>query len=446
MQLLQSANYPPPTTDPLTGLYNHRILQETIVQEIQRARKTGHPFSIVLVDIYNFHLLNETHGYHKGDTLLVVVAKLLLSLSRQQDTVGRYGGDEFLLILPDTDSSNAFKLAEKVISSASRIKFKIAPDKSIPLELIIGIASFPEDCSTRQELTALAEKALSEAKTQGANTIRLASQEICDVYAYHDKCFGILHSLIIAIDAKDHYTKQHSENVAYYALELARELKLPLPDQKKLYFAGLFHDIGKIGIPEHILRKPDTLTDQEYEIIKQHPKLSKIILAEIPQFKDILDIVLYHHERLDGTGYPEGLKGPKIPCLARLIAVIDTFSALTVDRPYHKALPPDQAIAILEKAAGSQLDPELTRAFTRMIADLSQQEKPLTCWQYKNCDKYKCPLYHNQKLGHICWLIRDILYHDVDEKFTNKRSFCSKCSFYKQITSNRKGRKQQKTT
>jgi diguanylate cyclase (GGDEF)-like protein len=414
--------------DCLTGLANHRFMQERLNMEIQHAQRTDNSLSVMIVDIYNFRLFNETYGYKKGDELLKLVARLLSSSVRRVDIVGRYGGDEFILILPGTVSDGAVVMAKRILTSAAQCKFPVSTTKVIPIDLNIGIAVFPDDSSTRQEIVSMTEEAVAEARQQGANTIRVAKPGICRGYAHQDRAFSVLDSLVVAVDTKDHYTKLHSENVAYWALELAQRLKLSKAVKKSLYFGGLLHDIGKIGIPESILRKPGALTEEEIKIIQQHPVLGKMIIQEVPQFKDMLDMVLHHHEWFDGKGYPDGLKGEQIPFLARLLGVVDAFSAMTIDRPYHKALSVEKAISKLEQGSGIQFDPQIVKPFIKVVRDVAVKGKALTCWEYKKCKKYNCPLYNN-KLGHLCCVIREILYDGDDKSFANDQTCCETCSF-----------------
>ena len=173
----------------------------------------------------------------------------------------------------------------------------------------------------------------------------------------------MLDGLVAAVDNKDHYTRQHSEDVTAYAVALAGELGLSAESQRTVRIAGLLHDVSKIGVPDRILRKPARLSDDETEIVKQHASLGEVIIKSVPNIGEVVDAVSAHHERFDGRGYPRGQAGAEIPLLGRILAVADAYSAMTTDRPYRRALSAQDARAELGRAAGSHLDPEVVRAF-----------------------------------------------------------------------------------
>jgi putative nucleotidyltransferase with HDIG domain len=237
----------------------------------------------------------------------------------------------------------------------------------------------PQDGRTALDLLSVAEAALREAKTSGGQVTKVADQATIGSLAAQNTVFGVFEGLLVSVDTKDHYTRSHSEDVTGYALFLADELRLTDEERRLLRLAGLLHDIGKIGIPDGILRKPARLTDEEYDIVKQHVALGDAIVGAVPQLAEVRAGVRHHHERWDGNGYLDGLRGEAIPRLARILAVADAYSAMTTTRPYRKALTPEEALARLAQAAGTQLDPELAMAFvTAMRRRLAAGGAPMS--------------------------------------------------------------------
>ncbi len=373
------------TTDPLTGLANHRCLMDRLDEEMARARRSGHAFAVLMVDIDGFKLINDTHGHTVGDDLLRIVARTMRESLRSTDILGRYGGDEFMALLPETPSEGVPDVCERVLASIAAQGFevdsKVKPDArpgltgptgdpgnqrnriTLPVRLSMGAAVFPTDSATRLELISLADAAMYASKRAGGGTLTMAHATDVGFLAAQNNTFSVLEGLVTAVDGKDHYTRAHSEHVAKFALRLAETLGMD-PDARRLIrIAALLHDVGKIGIPDHILRKPGPLDAGERETVRQHPLLSEMVMRETPQLVDILDAVRHHHERYDGEGYPRGLRGEEIPFIARILAIADSFSAMVTDRPYRKALTLDEAIKELRKGAGSQFDPALVEPF-----------------------------------------------------------------------------------
>ncbi len=358
-------------TDALTKLPNHRHLMGRLDQEMARATRSGHPLSLMMIDIDDFKLVNDAHGHTVGDRLLQEVAQVLQDALRTTDIVGRYGGDEFLAILPETGQSEAKLAAERLLSAVRGLKFVVPHEESrceasganIPVRLSVGISTYPYDSATRLELISFADTAMYSSKQTGGNTATSAQATDSGFLADQNSTFSVLEGLVNAVNAKDHYTRLHSEQVAYHALRLAESLGLTSEQKRMLRVASLLHDVGKIGIPDRILRKPGPLNHEEREVISQHPLLGEMIIREVPHLSDMIDAVRHHHERYDGKGYPRGLSGEKIPFISRLIAVADAYSAMTLDRPYRSALSREEAVAELRRCAGTQLDPDLVSAF-----------------------------------------------------------------------------------
>ncbi|MCL5961942.1 MAG: diguanylate cyclase, partial [Chloroflexi bacterium] len=383
-------------TDSLTGLPNHRHLMDRLDEEIARARRSSHPLAVMMIDVDDFKLVNDAHGHTKGDDLLRLVARTLLDTFRQTDKLGRYGGDEFLALLPETDREEAALVAERLLSAMRAQQFCVprrnthrgkgasaqtadghhSGGVAIPVRLSIGVAVYPLDSSNRLELISLADAAMYSSKRGGGNLATLVHSTDSGFLAAQNTTFSVLEGLVNAVDGKDRYTRVHSEYVAEFGLGLAQVLGLSPQSKRMIRIASLLHDVGKIGIPDRILRKPGELDDDERETIKQHPLLSEMIIREVPQLTDVLEAVRHHHERYDGTGYPRGLQGSEIPFLSRIISIADAYSAMILDRPYRKALSPVEAAEELRRNASTQFDPELVEAFIRSLA-LSPQSSAL---------------------------------------------------------------------
>ena len=351
---------------------------ELLYRVVPSAIFTVGPDRIIIDD---FKLVNDAHGHTVGDRLPQEVAQVLQGSLRTTDIVGRYGGDEFLAILPETDQAAAKLAAGRLLSAVRGIRFVVPREDirantnggAIPVRLSVGISTYPYDSATRLELISLADTAMYSSKQAGGNAATSAHATDSGFLADQNSTFSVLEGLANAVDAKDHYTRIHLEQVAHHALRLAESLGLTAEQKRILRVASLLHDVGKIGIPDRILRKPGALNQEEREIISQHPLLGEMIIREVPHLSDMIDAVRHHHERYDGKGYPRGLQGEKIPFLSRLIAVADAYSAMTLDRPYRSALSREEVIAELRRCAGTQLDPDLVSAF---IFGLDQDPRP----------------------------------------------------------------------
>ena len=363
-----SSLYSQAVNDPVTGLFNHRYLQEQLELELRRAERFAKPVTILVADADNFRLLNETHGHRAGDRLLRLLSGIIRESCRDSDVVGRYGSDEFLFLLAETIPEQALILANRLLEACRQAAFKPnAGNTRLPVSVSIGIASYPGNAINRQDLLAQAFRALQQSKREGGNRLTLADARQGFLMTGRGASHTALEGLLTAVDNKDHYTREHSQSVADYLFALACELGLTDEEGQKAWLAGLFHDVGKICIPQEILCKPASLSRTEYEVVKQHPHMGWLIIRAVPQLSSILEGVLYHQEHWDGGGYPEGLSGEDIPLLARLVCVVDAYTAMTSDRPYRKALDNLVSLAELEKEAGKQFDPEVVRAFSRLV-------------------------------------------------------------------------------
>ncbi len=384
--------------DILTGLKTHRAFQESLSAHIERAKNNDSPLSVVIFDVNNISQINREFGHAKGDEVIKLVSEKIKQNIRSVDVAGRYGGDEIALILPDTDNSEASYITEYLNYSLSCCLV----DDVGSLKVSVGLATFPTCAKEQEKLLILAEQAMIISKNKGykngisvmvnAQDINFWNEAALDSFAaviskrhsqlglnfeeelvekFHsdstnsnNHLIDVVTSLAGAIDAKDTYTKGHSISVSRYSEALARALNLPDEEVERIKLGALLHDVGKIGIPENVLKRPGKLEDDEWEIMKQHPVIgAEKVLAPVEALKDLIPIVKHHHEHWDGTGYPDNLKGEEIPLAARIVAVADTFHALISDRPYRKGLPLEKAIEILRIGSGIQWDKELVRKF-----------------------------------------------------------------------------------
>lgn len=393
-------------TDTLTGLYTHRGFQEVLTVELKKAEENESNLSIIMLDINNISKINRELGHAKGDEVIKLLAEKVKQNIRSTDKAGRYGGDEIAIILPDTSTADAKYLAEYITYCLSCCFV----DDVGPVKVAVGIATYPECSKDQEKLLILAEQAMyiSQAKgyKEGMSAIISSADynfwddealnSFAEVVAKRHSQLGIdfgeelLHkfnneqivsqnhlmelanSLASAIDAKDPYTKGHSTSVSRYSEALARAINLPEDEVQRIKLGALLHDVGKIGIPENVLKKPGKLEGEEWEIMKQHPVIgAEKVLAPNDALRDLIPIVKYHHEHIDGSGYPEHLKGEKIPLAARIVAVADTFHALISDRPYRKGMSVEKACEILKDGAGKLWDTDLVRQFIAIAPSLS---------------------------------------------------------------------------
>ena len=352
--------------DPLTGLYNHRGIHQRLAIEGRRAQQRGGALSLVMIDLDDFKLLNDTYGHPAGDRVLGQVSDTIRSVLRHTDLAGRVGGDEMMLVLPDTDRQGAMQMAERLQQTLSQKPFVTGKDRGIPLHLSLGVATYPTDADTLTGLVGVADASLYASKQRGGDTITEAATR-GDVSAPSTSLRGIAGRLMDVVGSRDHYTRRHSDQVAVHAQKLGETLGLPGQSLDTLKLAAMLHDVGKIGLGSRILRKPAPLTDEEERSQRLHVDMGEAIIRDLPRVAEVLEAVHAHHERYDGSGYPTGLFGEDIPLLARILAVADAYAAMTVDRPYRAKLTGDQAKVELLKVAGSQLDPELVDAFVQAL-------------------------------------------------------------------------------
>jgi diguanylate cyclase (GGDEF)-like protein/putative nucleotidyltransferase with HDIG domain len=404
-------------TDGLTGVKTHRFLMEALSAEWKRSTRAGRPFALVLMDLDHFKFVNDFYGHLEGDVVLQRFGQILEEHCRRSDVVARYGGDEFVVLMPETTVEQAHQLTHK-------LRTWVASDPALREKNItasFGIAAFPIHGSTPQELIQLADAAMYLSKHQGGNAVSSAEQfgaaeaqkwkrDVLEAYlgvtlkrtfstgpeAFEEiarrleqfaRSLGdgealseaaplpqalieTLTSLALALDAKDYYTQGHSQKVSAYAVMAARALGLPSQEVEEIRLAGLLHDVGKVGIPESILNKSGPLDAEEWETMKSHAVLGARLLDPLRGVLRLQQAIRHHHEYFDGSGYPDHLANERIPLDARLIAIADAYDTITSNRMYKKARTAEDAFAELERCAGAQFDPKLVRVFVETLRQL----------------------------------------------------------------------------
>jgi diguanylate cyclase (GGDEF)-like protein len=371
--------------DALTDTPNHGALVSHLASEIERARPDEARIGVALIDIDNFRLLNDNHGHQAGDTVLLTIAGAIRDHLPEGWLTGRYGPDEFLIVARDEVLGNLEDVVERIRANLAVLSLQFDASERLPLTVSVGICAFPDHAASVTELLATAAATLHEARSSGGDAVRVAGTELGDS-GQSASTFDVLQGLVFAVDAKDRYTKRHSEDVARYSMFLAKRLGIEAGMVQAIHTAGLLHDLGKIGIPDSILRKPAKLTAEEYHVVQQHVALGDMIVRDLPDIETVRAGVRHHHERWDGQGYLTGLSGEDIPLIARILAVGDAFSAMTTTRPYRKALSVREALTRLGDAAGTQLDESLVEEFIRGIetdadAPLPGADVPIALWR-----------------------------------------------------------------
>ncbi|MFW6150845.1 MAG: diguanylate cyclase, partial [Chloroflexota bacterium] len=354
--------------DELTNLFNRRHFEERLKEEVGRHSRYGHVFSLLMVDLDSFKAYNDIYGHPSGDGLLREIGGLIADSVRSTDQAFRYGGDEFVVLLPQTGLSQARVVGERVRAAVA----EAMGARDLNVTCSIGLAGYPADGAMPAELVTAADTALYYAKSTGGDRVYLSSKVLAEPSPKtgtdaRSSNLSAVYALVSTVDARDHYTYGHSRRVNTYAVALAEAIGLSAEEVSRISAAALLHDIGKVGIPDKILSKRGRLTDEEWQSVKAHPRLGANIVGNVPALGSCVSGVLYHHERWDGTGYPEGLKGEGIPLDARILAIADAFSAMVSSRPYRGALGEEKALERMWAGAGEQFDPDLVDTFVRMV-------------------------------------------------------------------------------
>jgi diguanylate cyclase (GGDEF)-like protein/putative nucleotidyltransferase with HDIG domain len=413
-------------TDGLTGVKTHRFFMEALSAEWKRSTRAGRPFALVLMDLDRFKFVNDFYGHLEGDQVLQKVGQILESNCRRSDVVARYGGDEFVILMPETSMEHARQLAGKLrnwVSSDSLLR-----EKNISASF--GIACYPLHGSSPQELIQVADASMYLSKHQGGNAVSTADhfdpneakkwkRDVLEAYlgvtlkrlfttgpdafeeiyqrlkqfneslaategasgkslpgtndgaqALPQAVLDTVTSLAFAIDAKDQYTHGHSQKVSAYATLLAEALGMNEIEVEEIRLGAVLHDIGKVGIPEDILNKSGPLNPQEWETMKSHVNYGAQLLEPLTPLERIRKMVLHHHEFFDGSGYPQSLQGEEIPLGARIIAIADSYDTITSERTYKKARNASDALAEITRCANAQFDGALVELFVKTMRGL----------------------------------------------------------------------------
>jgi diguanylate cyclase (GGDEF)-like protein/PAS domain S-box-containing protein len=333
--------------DFLTGLYNRRYFES----ELKRVDANSHvPISIIMGDINGVKLINDAFGHAEGDRLIIESARIISSCCRENDTLARIGGDEFGLIMPNTDSATALKV---LMGIQSALKSYDLSEKNDLFQHSVSLG-------------------FGTKKTPNEDIIQII--KIAEEYMYQRKLLehnsshsAIISSIKATMFEKSHETEEHAERLVILSKLIANGMNLAQKDRDRLELLATLHDIGKVGISDRILSKPGKLTDEEWVEMKRHPEIGYRIAMSSPELIPVAEGILCHQERWDGTGYPQGLRGENIPLLSRIIAVVDAYDAMTQDRPYRAAMSHEAAIAEIERNAGTQFDPQVTQIFAQQV-------------------------------------------------------------------------------
>ncbi|MDY5775184.1 MAG: diguanylate cyclase [Lachnospiraceae bacterium] len=361
-------------TDELTGLLNRKYFYEVLNSEFEKNREGS--LALVIFNVDDFKLYNQLYGLREGDNCLKRIADIIRYSVGENGYVARYSGKEFAILLPKYDVFSARNLTESICKQIYNMNNQERGMKLKSVTVSAGISAAPFAAKSVRELLDNVDLAIYHVKHSGKNGIQVfdtmlqngdnlqAETNHAHIYQEYE---STIYALTAAIDAKDHYTFSHCNNVAYYATELGRYLGMNEDVVEIIRQSALLHDVGKIGIPEGILNKAGALTDEEYEIIKGHVEASIDIIRHLPSLDYVIPAVIGHHERYDGKGYPRRIAGEDIPATARVLCIADSFDAMTSKRCYKKAFPEEKARKILLEEAGKQFDPDMVQAFVHCL-------------------------------------------------------------------------------
>ena len=392
-------------TDGLTGIKTRRFFWESLSAEWKRASRSGRPFSVVLIDLDKFKEVNDTMGHFEGDLVLARVGRLLEQKSRQSNIVARYGGDEFIVLMPETGAEQAQVLAE-------RLRQWLASDPMLAEHHItgsFGVASFPMHGFSIEDIIRVADAGMYVSKRSGGNLVstaqefvegedfarqrqqisayiegflqreRMGPEDLAELtsalrkFCSDDEGCNVsllkesIEALSRAAESRELHAAGHGDLVARYSEVLAHALGLSSEEKADLVYAARVHDVGKVFIPEHILNKPGPLGDDEFRFVRQHALVGAEIVGTVPHSSMMREAIERHHERFDGSGYPDGLRGEQIPLWARILAVTDAYANMLTEQSLSPARTPDQALDELAKMSGTRFDGMLVRLLLREL-------------------------------------------------------------------------------
>ena len=357
-------------TDGLTGLYNRRFVEEMLRLETARAQRTGERLGLIVVDVDHFKSVNDAHGHQAGDEVLQAIAERLVSAVRRPDVVGRYGGEEFVVILPGAGPEVLLELAERCRRAVAGHAFPLRDGAPLPITVSLGVAGLPEHAITARELVRTADRALYLAKAAGRNRAQIGADlavPAMDPVLEPMRALPVLERVADLVDLIQ-AGREHSTAVARYSTQVAAAMGLSDEAQRRCRLAGRLHDVGKIAVPPEVLTKPGRLDEAEWTIMRRHPEHSAWMIGLVPGLGEVSSIVRQHHERVDGSGYPDGCAGSALRLEARIVAVCDAWAAMLSDRSYQPESSPARAREVLRDGAGSQWDPEVVDVFLALEA------------------------------------------------------------------------------
>jgi diguanylate cyclase (GGDEF)-like protein len=373
------------TTDLLTGVLNRQALLMHLEDELGRAARYSRELSIVLVDLDRFKRTNDSYGHAAGDRVLNDVAQILRTHVRSVDIVGRYGGEEFMVVLPETDVDAAASIAEKLRRLVSAHESDVGEGNRVALTMSAGVAGGLGQHMRLDAIIRDADAALYSAKSLGRDQVYVFHESGDDglvrraaiapqareraIEVGRAAMGAATASLTDALDARSPWAGRPSAMIASAAVTVARSMGLSDRDVERIRVASLLHDLGKLAIPDTILSKQGELDQPEWRVVAEHPKIGQVVLEQAGALRDAATIVLHHHEWFDGRGYPHGLSGDEIPIGARIVSISDAYEAMVAGRPYRPAISHDAAIAELRRQAGQQFDPDLVELFSTLFDD-----------------------------------------------------------------------------
>jgi diguanylate cyclase (GGDEF)-like protein len=357
--------------DPLTELLNRRGFQEVFDVELERARRADQPLSLIVGDLDRFKRVNDLHGHAAGDAVLKRVADSIRGAKRGFDRAARIGGEEFAILAPDSDEHGGYMLAERIRAAVNEA---FADQPGTPLTISFGISTHPLHGQSADGLLRTADQALYAAKRLGRNRSVISSAEVPGILAHAGRGvnseahveLATLINLAEALDVRDTGSATHCQRVGRFAELTARELGLPPEGVERVRLAGILHDVGRVALPDSVVAKQGPLTDDEWAWVRAHPAIGAR-MVETTEYDDIRSWILFHHERPDGHGYPEGRRSGDVPLESAIIAVADAYEAMTSERPYRAALAPEDASDELRREAGRQFHPEVVEALLRAV-------------------------------------------------------------------------------
>jgi len=380
------------TVDRLTGVANRQALLGDLFTEVERAGRYDRALSVAFVDIDHFKAVNDSYGHAAGDLVLRGVAQTIAANLRASDLIGRFGGEEFMLILTETDVEESAVLSEKLRTLVQRQRFAVDGNPNLSVTVSIGVAGGTGPQLRMDTLVRDADAAMYSAKSLGRNQTYIFEEPDDDARVPRApiSAAGRAHAVAVGRQAREAatvaltsvlsplpgYRGQPSALIASIVVALARQLELPESEVDRIRMAALLHDVGKIAVPAEILEKPAALTSAEWRTVVQHPRIGQVILEQAASLKEAVPIILHHHERYGGHGYPYGLRANEIPLGARIVAIADAYDAMTNDRPYKRAISHENAIEELRRHAGTQFDPELVGLFCDLYATTAPEPDP----------------------------------------------------------------------